>query len=404
MTTHPASPAPPSPGAPSEPSPARGSAGRYVGPVLLVLAIAALGLLWAKWYPYTLKTIGLAESGTWDGSVLSDAAVDAPTWWRGGWDFLVTYTLAIWKALLVALVISAAVQAFLGPERLARLISGGHARSGAAAASGWTDDRGATRAALAGLPAMMCTCCTAPVVVGLRRAGVPVRAATAFWLSNPVLNPAVIVFLAIIGPWQWAATRVVVGIALVAVAVVVAGRLAGRGAQIGSPSGPAGVGGERVAVAATPVVPRTAEPGTASAGGIASHSSASAPLRFLRELGRLAVRLVPEYLGIVFVVGVLLHLGGWRLEAIDWSVAAVLVFALIAVLMVIPTAGEIPVLLALAALGADPWAEGVALICLSAVSLPSLVMVGRALTWRASAGIAGVVLAAGLAAGALLAL
>nr|WP_281392336.1 permease [Brachybacterium halotolerans] len=317
---------------------------------------------------------------------------------------MVTYTLAIWKALLVALVISAAVQAFLGPERLARLISGGHARSGAAAASGWTDDRGATRAALAGLPAMMCTCCTAPVVVGLRRAGVPVRAATAFWLSNPVLNPAVIVFLAIIGPWQWAATRVVVGIALVAVAVVVAGRLAGRGAQIGSPSGPAGVGGERVAVAATPVVPRTAEPGTASAGGIASHSSASAPLRFLRELGRLAVRLVPEYLGIVFVVGVLLHLGGWRLEAIDWSVAAVLVFALIAVLMVIPTAGEIPVLLALAALGADPWAEGVALICLSAVSLPSLVMVGRALTWRASAGIAGVVLAAGLAAGALLAL
>lgn len=372
MTSLPASDAPQAPGSPGSPTAPRRPAARFIGPVLLVLAIAVIGLLWAKWYPYTLKTIGLAETGAWDGSVLSDAAVDAPTWWQGGWDFLVAYTLAIWKALLVALVISAAVQAVLGPDRLARLITGSRA-----------DDRGAARAAIAALPAMMCTCCTAPVVVGLRRTGAPVRAATAFWLANPVLNPAVIVFLAIIGPWQWAATRVVVGIALVAVSVAVAGRLAARGTQADAPSATTDVGDEQITIAA---------------------ASGSVLLRFLRELGRLAVRLVPEYLGIVFVVGVLLHLGGWRLDGIDWSVAAVLVFAVLAVLMVIPTAGEIPVLLALAALGANPWALGIALICLSAVSLPSLVMVGRALTWRASAGVAAVVLAAGLVAGAVLSL
>ncbi|PWH07273.1 permease [Brachybacterium endophyticum] len=352
---------------------------RFLGPVLAVLLITVLGLLWAKWFPYTLKTIGLAEGGQWDGSVLSDTAVDAPTWWQGGWDFLVTYTLAIWRALLVALLISAAVQAFLGPERLARLIAGG---------------RGATRAALAGVPAMMCTCCTAPVVVGLRRSGVPVRAAAAFWLANPVLNPAVIVFLALIGPWQWAAVRVVIGIALMAGAAALAGRLAPRATVDGylGAAATAAAGGTVTGAASA------AEPASGGAGAVTR-----ALLRFGREFGRLAVRLVPEYLGLVFVVGVVLHLGGWRLDSIHWGLLAVLVFAVIAVLMVIPTAGEIPVLLALAALGGSPWAQGIALICLSAVSLPSLVMVGRSLSWRASTGIAGAVLVAGVVAGALLA-
>lgn len=128
--------------------------------------------------------------------------------------------------------------------------------------------RESLRATALGLPTMMCTCCTAPVVVGRRRAG---TSATAFWLANPVLNPAV------------------------------------------------------------------------------------------------------------------------------------LVFALLGVLLVIPTGGEIPVLLALAAAGAGPWTLGVALICLSAVSLPSLVMVGRSLTWRVAGAIACLVVAAGILAGALLA-
>ncbi len=76
--------------------------------------------------------------------------------------------------------------------------------------------------------------------------------------------------------------------------------------------------------------------------------------------------------------------------------------AAVVVLLVIPTGGEIPVLLALAAVGASPWVLGLVLIALPAVSLPSLVMVGRALTWRVTAVTAGVVTAAGLAAGAAL--
>jgi hypothetical protein len=60
------------------------------------------------------------------------------------------------------------------------------------------------------------------------------------------------------------------------------------------------------------------------------------------------------------------------------------------------------VLLALAAAGASPVVLGVLLITLPAISLPSMLMVGRALSWRVTAAAAGCVALAGLAGGLLL--
>jgi hypothetical protein len=68
---------------------------------------------------------------------------------------------------------------------------------------------------LCSTPSMMGTCCTAPVAVTLRRSGVSTAAALAYWLGNPLLNPAVLVFLVFVAPWQWTATRVVVGVLIV---------------------------------------------------------------------------------------------------------------------------------------------------------------------------------------------
>lgn len=62
---------------------------------------------------------------------------------------------------------------------------------------------------------MMCTCCTAPVASALRRRGARTAGVVAYWLGNPLLNPAVLVFLALVAPWQWVATRLVVGVLLV---------------------------------------------------------------------------------------------------------------------------------------------------------------------------------------------
>jgi hypothetical protein len=48
---------------------------------------------------------------------------------------------------------------------------------------------------------------SAPITVTLRRVGVPTSTAVAFWLGNPVLNPAVLVLLALVAPWSWVAVR-----------------------------------------------------------------------------------------------------------------------------------------------------------------------------------------------------
>lgn len=338
---------------------------RIVTGVAVTALVVVLGLIWAKWWPYALKIDGLASSRSWDGGALVDVARDAPTWWQGAWEFTVAYSQAVWKALLVGLLIAAAVDALLPREWLRGVLS---RRSPVA---------GAAIAGAASLPSMMCTCCASPVAVSLRRSGVPLPSVVAYWLGNPVLNPAVIVFLALVGPWEWAATRLVVGLGLVLGAAALAGRLA----------------------PGLSVDPATADiaPGTAEGEGGPSL------VRFVRSLVRFTFTLVPEYLVVVALVGAAAHVftfdAGW---VTGGGIALVAVAAIVA-LLVIPTGGEIPVLLTLAAIGASPWVLGLVLIALPAVSLPSLLMVGRALTWRVTGVTAGSVVAAGLVAGAVLA-
>lgn len=97
----------------------------------------------------------------------------------------------MWRALLVSLLVAAAIDARLSRRWLVRLLSQG---------GRWR--QAGTGAALS-LPSMMCTCCTAPLTVTLRRAGAPFAAGVGHWLGNPLLNPAVLVFLFLVAPWQW---------------------------------------------------------------------------------------------------------------------------------------------------------------------------------------------------------
>ncbi len=177
----------------------------------------------------------------------------------------------------------------------------------------------------------------------------PVPAALAYWLGNPLLDPAVLVLLFLAAPWQWGVTRLVVGAVLTL-----------------------GVGwGLLVA--------------------------------YLRSLMRLTVVLVPEYAVVVLLVG---GLSGWasQFEGLTerLGLVGVLLAASVGALLVLPTGGEIPVLLGLTALGAGSGLVGALLITLPALSLPSLVMVARALSPRVAALSAATVVAGGLVAGVLL--
>ena len=328
------------------------------------LLVAALMLSWAKWGPYSQKLEHLWRSPEWTGKDLlakAGSAGQAPSL-AGAWAFMDAYFTAVLPAIIAALVISASLQALVPREWVLRALArGSHRRSSLAGG-------------LLALPSLMCTCCTAPVAVTLRRRGAPVSAALAYWVGNPVLNPAVLAFLALVAPWQWVLTRILVGILLVFGATALVAKLAWQ--------------------ADRPVVVPSAE----------QFRLAAAPVVFSRTLTRLTLTLIPEYLVVVFLLGLF---RGWIFplgtHPEHWALLATVLAALLGTLIVIPTGGEIPILQGLAAIGVGAGATGALLITLPAVSLVSMAMVARTFSLRVTVAMAGAVAVCGLMAAGLMA-
>ncbi|HEX5224176.1 MAG TPA: permease [Solirubrobacteraceae bacterium] len=281
----------------------------------------------------------------------------------GAWHFTRAYLAAIWMALVAALVIASAVQALVPRSwLLAPARRGGQMRRSAIGGA-------------ASLPCLMCTCCSAPVAVTLRREGAPRSTVLAYWMGNPVLNPVVLAFLALVCPWQWVATRILVGALLVFGATALVARITGE---------------------------RSEELPALDSAGLELRG---APARFGGALLRLSTTLLPEYLLVVFVLGLF---RGWIFplgaSASHSEVLALLIAAGLGTLVVIPTTGEIPILLGLSALGVGAAPIGALLITLPAISLVSMMLVMRALSARVTVAMAGAVAASGILAGALLSL
>ncbi|MGO2983182.1 MAG: permease [Brevibacterium aurantiacum] len=333
----------------------------WIGLGVLVLFLV-VGLSWSKWMPYWDKAWTLSQTSVWDGSPLFEAAGETFSL-SGAWDFTLVYFTAVWKALLVALVVAAAIDALVPRDWLRRVMN----------------RRSHTSQSLVGaamsLPSMMCTCCAAPVTAGLRGSGVRRSAALAYWVGNPLLNPAVLIFLALILPWQFVLTRFVVGLLIVVGASALIGRWIKGRAEV--------------------VPEQSLEPTTFSA----------LPVRYLRSLSKFTLILVPEHLALVFIVGLISPWlsGVYGLEA-QVGGFAVLIAALVGTLLVIPTGGEIPIILALSAVGVGAGVTGALLIVLPALSIPSMVMVGKSLGWRTTTAMGTAVALGGVLSGAVLVL
>lgn len=197
------------------------------------------------------------------------------------------------------------------------------------------------------------------MVVSLRRSGVSVGAALAFWLANPSLNVATIVFVAFALSWKWAVLRFVAGVVLVFGVAAIAGRL---------------FADERIDPAALP--------------GLDARETGGGSLvaRWFSCVARLAVRLLPEYLILVVLLGAA---RAWLFPAA--SIAAgnnplvVAGLALAGALFVIPTAGEVGIVQTLLHLGLGPAGAGALLLTLAPVSLPSIAMLWSSVPRRALA-------------------
>src|SRR5208282_608678 len=171
--------------------------------VAILLIVAIGGLFYVKWLPYYHKAFVASTSHSIGRSILMGNATQAPhPSVQAAFDYTLAYGKAIWQAMVLGLLLGSALQEFAPRAWIARALGAASFRSVALGG-------------LLAIPGMMCTCCAAPVVIGLRRANATAAAATAFWLGNTVLNPAALVFMGFVLGWKWSGLRLVLGIPLV---------------------------------------------------------------------------------------------------------------------------------------------------------------------------------------------
>jgi uncharacterized membrane protein YraQ (UPF0718 family) len=317
---------------------ARAAAGRLsaCGGIVFFFALAIVGLYYVKWSPYYAKAFVAAQDHSLGASIVSGNLPASPgVGLKAGLAYSIAYLKAIWQALLLGLALGAGIEALLPHVRLSQLFAG---------------SKGPLRATAFAVPSMMCTCCCAPIAVGMIESGAGAFPALVYWLANPVLNPAALVFIGFVLGWQWAALRLVVGVAL----VFVIGNLAARFVSTDWRSPGASIRPD--------------------------HSNRPLLLAWGSAFFRLGVRLVPEYAVLVFALGMI---RAWFFPAMTpaighafWLTPAL---AAAGTLFVIPTAGEVPIIQVLQQFGLGESGAAALLVTLPAVSLPSLAMLARAL-------------------------
>ncbi len=217
------------------------------------------------------------------------------------------------------------------------------------------------------------------MALGLRRSGCSLGTSLAFWLGNPILNPATMIFMGFVLGWRWVGLRVVVGVLLVFVVSYFVQWL----------------------VRADPsIVPAPAIAGGSDAGTVDVAAPQSIWKRWLSELWRLSIGLIPEYVVLVLLLGAA---RAWLFPAVTPSADGVLWTIGLAgagMLFVIPTAGEIPIVQTLMAFGLGVGPAAALMTTLPPVSLPSLAMVAKAFPLKILLAIAVIVVALGILSGA----
>lgn len=317
----------------------------YVG-IAFVALLAVVGLFIVKWSPYYAKTFAAAAHHSIGASIVSGKTAAPPhASWAAAWSYALAYYRAVWEALLLALLLGAAVQVLVPRRALLRYIGGNGARP-------------AFIAGALAIPGMMCTCCTAPIVVGMRRQQASAGASMAFFLANPILNPATLLFIGFVLSWQFALLRLILGAALVGVVAWYANHT-----------------GENAAIDVTKIEPSPIEDPQMGAGGVA--------VAWLRALWWELYTILPGYIIIVLLLGAArAFLFTPQLTVASGSIVAIVVLALAGTLFVIPTAGEVPIIQTLLANGMSTSSGAALLLTLPSLSLPSIFIIRNVFSKR----------------------
>jgi uncharacterized membrane protein YraQ (UPF0718 family) len=143
-----------------------------------------------------------------------------------------------------------------------------------------------------------------------------------------------------------------------------------------------------------------AEPVSSEPDVVAENANGSFLSRWIREFVNLSIGLIPEYFALVLLLGAA---RAWLFPVLGphdsflWIAA----MAHAGTHFDIPSAGEVPIVQAMLALGMGAGPAAALIMTLPAVSLPSLAMLGRVLDLKTRLLIASGVAVSGIAAGAI---
>lgn len=303
--------------------------------ILIFLLIVAAGLSYVKWWPYYHKAFTAAAEHSIGSSILSDAG-DGAWSWSSAWAYAETYFKAIWKAAVLGILLGSLVQVLLPAGWLHKVL-------------GKATMRSTLLGGAASIPGMMCSCCAAPIAAGLRKKNVSVGASLAFWIGNPVLNPATLIFMTFVLSWKFTLIRVLFGILLTFGVSYWANRIADHNTVTDK----------------TGIEPEVMQ----------EQEQKPFLVRWLRTLGSLTLQVIPAYIITVLLLGGLQ--GVMFPTSTSTGLLAIILFAAAGMLFVIPTAAEIPIIQSFIALGIGAGPAAALLLTLPAVSLPSLFMVAK---------------------------
>lgn len=302
--------------------------------------VAIAGLTYVKWWPYYHKAIVAIEEHT-IGSSLLTGAYEGKLSWSASWAYATIYFKAIWKAAVLGILLGSLIQVLIPTQWLQRVL-------------GKATFRSTLYGGVASIPGMMCSCCAAPIAASLRKRNVSIGASLAFWIGNPVLNPATLIFMTFVLSWEFTLLRVFFGLLLTFGVSYLANRFT--------------VPDQAIITPIPEITPATSD-------------QSPFLLRWMRSLGTLTLQVVPAYIITVLILGAL---QGWMFPtSMSNGVLAILIFSLFGMLFVIPTAAEIPIIASFLLLGVGTGPAAALLITLPAISLPSLLMVSRSFPRKA---------------------
>jgi uncharacterized membrane protein YraQ (UPF0718 family) len=274
----------------------------------------------------------------------------------------ITYLKIVWPALVFGVLISAAARTSLSRIPLRGLFRGATVRDQLAGA-------------LAGAPLMLCSCCVAPIFPAVYQRTRKVAPALAMTLASPSLNPAALTLSFILFPWRIAGARLAMALLL-----VLAGSLAV--ARITRP----------------PTLPLNLD--AEQEGGTWRGLLSS----YWNSLVFISVRTLPLILLGIWASMWIMRLLPSDLGAIPGAhLLAVVVIALFAVLLTLPTLFEIPLALSILAAGGPVAGVVAVLFAGPAINLPSLLVIGRYTTWKTAFGVGAMVWSIAVVGGLLLA-